>query len=206
MPILSIDGSKISECHFVNCLFRQESSKSSAWYFTRSRLQCFSVRYSKSYLKFVASWVNSLCDKYKYIQYTLVDCPEHVSLIGRILGGAQKVEMLLIVLDCLKGIEAQPPNASLSERSRLTKLSSLWTRLTCFLPKSERSGFIKAATSTLKKALAKAGFKNAPIVSMGCLCDIDPCICAGGRRQHRECRHAKLRRELVTWVSNRWTN
>ena len=52
--------------------------------------------------------------------------------------------------------------------------------------------------STLKKALAKTGFKNAPIVSMGCLCDIDPCICAGGRRQHRECRHAKSRRELVT--------
>ena len=31
-----MNTSKISECHFVNCFFRQESTKSSAWYYSGS--------------------------------------------------------------------------------------------------------------------------------------------------------------------------
>ena len=33
-----------------------------------------------------------------------MDCPGHASLIRTILGGAQIIDMLLIVIDCMKNI------------------------------------------------------------------------------------------------------
>lgn len=41
------------------------------------------------------------------LQYTLVDCPGHASLIRTIIGGAQIVDMLLLVIDATKGIQTQ---------------------------------------------------------------------------------------------------
>ncbi len=41
---------------------------------------------------------------YEYTQYTLVDCPGHASLIKTIIGGAQIIDMMLLVVDIVKGI------------------------------------------------------------------------------------------------------
>jgi selenocysteine-specific elongation factor len=44
---------------------------------------------------------------YDCIQITLVDCPGHGSLIRTVIGGAQIIDMILLVIDATKGIQAQ---------------------------------------------------------------------------------------------------
>eukprot|EP01061_Rhynchopus_euleeides_P044393 TRINITY_DN7787_c0_g1_i1.p1 TRINITY_DN7787_c0_g1~~TRINITY_DN7787_c0_g1_i1.p1 ORF type:complete len:579 (+),score=219.12 TRINITY_DN7787_c0_g1_i1:54-1790(+) len=43
----------------------------------------------------------------KQVQYTLVDCPGHASLIKCIIGGAQIIDMMMLVIDINKGIQTQ---------------------------------------------------------------------------------------------------
>ena len=44
---------------------------------------------------------------YDAVQFTLVDCPGHASLIRTIIGGAQIVDIMLLVIDANKGIQTQ---------------------------------------------------------------------------------------------------
>lgn len=44
---------------------------------------------------------------YSQLQFTLVDCPGHASLIKTIIGGAQIIDMMLLVIDVTKGIQTQ---------------------------------------------------------------------------------------------------
>lgn len=39
------------------------------------------------------------------LQFTLVDCPGHASLIRTIIGGAQIIDLMLLVIDVTKGIQ-----------------------------------------------------------------------------------------------------
>ena len=41
------------------------------------------------------------------LQFTLVDCPGHASLIRTIMGGAQIIDMIILVVDVTKGIQTQ---------------------------------------------------------------------------------------------------
>lgn len=41
------------------------------------------------------------------IQYTLVDCPGHASLLKTVIGGAQIIDMMILVVDATKGIQTQ---------------------------------------------------------------------------------------------------
>lgn len=41
------------------------------------------------------------------VQYTLVDCPGHASLIKTIIGGAQIIDLMMLVIDLTKGIQTQ---------------------------------------------------------------------------------------------------
>ena len=44
---------------------------------------------------------------YSVLQFTLVDCPGHASLIKTIIGGAQIIDMMILVVDINKGIQTQ---------------------------------------------------------------------------------------------------
>lgn len=39
------------------------------------------------------------------MQYTLVDCPGHASLMKTIIGSASIIDMMLLIIDINKGIE-----------------------------------------------------------------------------------------------------
>jgi selenocysteine-specific elongation factor len=41
----------------------------------------------------------------KYIQYTLVDCPGHASLMKTIIASSKIIDMLVLVIDINKGIQ-----------------------------------------------------------------------------------------------------
>jgi selenocysteine-specific elongation factor len=45
--------------------------------------------------------------EYDELQFTLVDCPGHASLIRHIIGGAQIIDLMLLVIDATKGIQTQ---------------------------------------------------------------------------------------------------
>ena len=40
-------------------------------------------------------------------QITLVDCPGHASLIRTIIGGANIIDLMILVVDAIKGIQTQ---------------------------------------------------------------------------------------------------
>ncbi len=40
---------------------------------------------------------------YDELQFTLVDCPGHASLIRTIIGGVQIIDMAMLVIDITKG-------------------------------------------------------------------------------------------------------
>jgi selenocysteine-specific elongation factor len=40
---------------------------------------------------------------YQSVQFTLVDCPGHASLIRTVIGGAQIIDMMILVVDITKG-------------------------------------------------------------------------------------------------------
>ena len=37
-----------------------------------------------------------------FIQFTLVDCPGHASLMKTVIGGASIIDMMMLVVDCQK--------------------------------------------------------------------------------------------------------
>lgn len=45
--------------------------------------------------------------EYSKIQFTLVDCPGHASLLRTIIGGAQVIDLVLLVVDAQKGVQTQ---------------------------------------------------------------------------------------------------
>jgi len=45
--------------------------------------------------------------EYDQMQVTLVDCPGHASLIRTIIGGAQIIDLMILVIDVGKGIQTQ---------------------------------------------------------------------------------------------------
>ena len=56
---------------------------------------------------FSANVPEHLAGQVEKLQYTLVDCPGHASLIRTIIGGAQIIDRMLLVVDITKGIQTQ---------------------------------------------------------------------------------------------------
>lgn len=50
---------------------------------------------------------NNRLQESKYFQITLVDCPGHASLIKTVVAGATIIDVVLLVVDCIKGIQVQ---------------------------------------------------------------------------------------------------
>lgn len=45
--------------------------------------------------------------KFDIVQFTLVDCPGHASLIKTIIGGSQIIDLMILVIDVTKGFQTQ---------------------------------------------------------------------------------------------------
>lgn len=45
--------------------------------------------------------------QYDKVQFTLVDCPGHASLIKTIIGGAHIIDLMVLVIDAGKGVQTQ---------------------------------------------------------------------------------------------------
>ena len=65
------------------------------------------------------------------IQYTLVDCPGHASLIKTIIGGAQIIDLMLLIVDITKGFQTQTAECLVLGEIVCPKLIVVLTKTDC---------------------------------------------------------------------------
>ncbi len=91
-------------------------------------------------------------EKYTHIQFTLVDCPGHASLIKTIIGGASIIDMMVLVVDATKGIQTQTAECLVIGEILRRKLMVALNKVDLFEP-GQRDGKIEAVTKNLQKML-----------------------------------------------------
>lgn len=105
----------------------------------------------------------SLAEKYDYLQFTLVDCPGHASLIRTIIGGAQIIDMIVLVIDVTKGIQTQTAECivigEITSDAILIALNKI-----DLLPEEQREEKIEKMTRRIRKTLMNSKFANSEIV------------------------------------------
>jgi selenocysteine-specific elongation factor len=99
----------------------------------------------------------------KRLQFTLVDCPGHASLIRTIIGGAQIIDMILLVVDVVKGFQTQTAECLVVAEIMTDKLIVILNKID-LLPPENREKLIERATQRVRKVLAPTKFNNAPII------------------------------------------
>lgn len=71
--------------------------------------------------------------------------------------------MLLIVIDCIKGIQAQTAECMVIGEITTDKVILVLNKID-LIPEAEREKRIPEIVNNIKKTIAKTKFKNAPIV------------------------------------------
>ena len=97
------------------------------------------------------------------IQFTLVDCPGHASLIRTIIGGAQIIDMILLVIDANKGIQTQTAECIVIGEITTDRLIIVLNKIDT-IPEEEREAKIEKVSNRIRKVFASTKFAGAPIV------------------------------------------
>jgi selenocysteine-specific elongation factor len=96
-------------------------------------------------------------NKFTHIQFTLVDCPGHASLIKTIIGGASIIDIMILVIDSLKGIQTQTAEClvigEILERKLVIALNKV-----DLIENAERDKKIGVLTNNFKKFLKDSYF------------------------------------------------
>ena len=100
---------------------------------------------------------------YDYLQFTLVDCPGHASLIRTIIGGAQIIDMMLLVVDANKGIQTQTAECIVLGEITTDKMIVILNKVD-MIPDDEKETKIEKVKKRIQKVLSGTKFPNAPIV------------------------------------------
>lgn len=100
---------------------------------------------------------------YDAIQYTLVDCPGHASLIRTIIGGAQIIDLMMLVLDATKGIQTQTAECLVIGEILCSRMVVVLNKIDLF-PEAKRETMIDKMTKRLTKTLAATKFSSSPII------------------------------------------
>ncbi|EFA75193.1 Selenocysteine-specific elongation factor [Heterostelium album PN500] len=106
-----------------------------------------------------------IANNYNQIQYTLVDCPGHASLIKTIIGGSQIIDMMFLVIDITKGIQTQTAECIVIGEITCKKAIVVLNKIDQ-LPIESRQNKIDVMTNKLKKVLEKTCFKDSPYVAI----------------------------------------
>ncbi len=114
-----------------------------------------------------------LVQKYDLLQVTLVDCPGHASLIRTIIGGAQIIDMVLLVIDANKGIQTQTAECLVIAEMTTKNLVVVLNKIDLF-PPEEREERLENVKSKIRNALRKTRFRDAPMVGIS--------ACVGGEK------------------------
>ena len=100
---------------------------------------------------------------YDLLQVTLVDCPGHASLIRTIIGGAQIIDMMILVVDTNKGIQTQTAECIVIGEITTDKLIIVLNKVDA-IPEEDREAKLLKVEQRLRKVFSTTKFANAPIV------------------------------------------
>ena len=115
----------------------------------------------------------SLQNRYDLLQVTLVDCPGHASLIRTIIGGAQIIDMILLVVDATKGMQTQTAECLVIAEMTTRNLIVVLNKIDMF-PESEREERVRIAEKKMRAALRGTKFENAHMIGIS--------ACVGGEK------------------------
>eukprot|EP01138_Halocafeteria_seosinensis_P001468 gb/GECG01001504.1/.p1 GENE.gb/GECG01001504.1/~~gb/GECG01001504.1/.p1 ORF type:complete len:546 (+),score=63.97 gb/GECG01001504.1/:1-1638(+) len=97
------------------------------------------------------------------VQVTLVDCPGHASLIRSIIGGAQIIDMMLLVVDITKGIQTQTAECLVIGEIVTDHMIVVLNKVD-LLAADEKDYKIEKMKKRVQKVLSKTKFHSAPII------------------------------------------
>uniref|UniRef100_A0A3Q2I5D5 Eukaryotic elongation factor, selenocysteine-tRNA specific n=1 Tax=Equus caballus TaxID=9796 RepID=A0A3Q2I5D5_HORSE len=97
------------------------------------------------------------------LQVTLVDCPGHASLIRTIIGGAQIIDLMMLVIDVTKGMQTQSAECLVIGQIACQKLVVVLNK-TDLLAEGKRQAAIDKMTKKMQKTLENTKFRGAPII------------------------------------------
>jgi selenocysteine-specific elongation factor len=100
---------------------------------------------------------------YDFLQFTLVDCPGHASLIRTIIGGAQIIDMMILVIDANKGIQTQTAECIVIGEITTDKMIIVLNKVD-MIPADERDTKLEKVMKRIEKVLSTTKFHDAPIV------------------------------------------
>ncbi len=106
-----------------------------------------------------------LRDKCNALQFTLVDCPGHASLIKTVIGGSQIIDSVLLVIDVIKGIQTQTAECLVIAEVTTASLIVVLNKID-LLPEDGREKKIEAVVLRIRKALGSTIFRDAPIIAL----------------------------------------
>ncbi|XP_075165379.1 eukaryotic translation elongation factor, selenocysteine-specific [Haematobia irritans] len=92
------------------------------------------------------------------IQITFVDCPGHASLIRTIIGGAQIIDMMILVIDAQKGIQTQTAECIVIGALLKRKLVVVINKIDMLEPQEKRTTTLKKLDIKLRKAISSTAF------------------------------------------------
>nr|XP_019942365.1 PREDICTED: selenocysteine-specific elongation factor [Paralichthys olivaceus] len=99
------------------------------------------------------------------LQFTLVDCPGHASLIRTIIGGAQIIDLMMLVVDVVKGIQTQTAECLLIGELTCPRMVVVLNKID-LLPPNKRQSAIEKMTKRLHKTLESTRFKECPVIAV----------------------------------------
>ncbi|KAJ8257885.1 hypothetical protein GJAV_G00190780 [Gymnothorax javanicus] len=102
---------------------------------------------------------------YSSLQFTLVDCPGHASLIRTIIGGAQIIDLMMLVVDVVKGVQTQTAECLLIGELTCPRMVVVLNK-TDLLPAAKRQAAIEKMTKRMHKTLENTRFKGCPVIAV----------------------------------------
>ncbi|XP_034022541.1 selenocysteine-specific elongation factor [Thalassophryne amazonica] len=99
------------------------------------------------------------------LQFTLVDCPGHASLIRTIIGGAQIIDLMMLVVDVVKGMQTQTAECLLIGELTCPRMVVVLNKID-LLPPNKRQSAIEKMTKRMHKTLESTRFKDCPVIAV----------------------------------------
>jgi len=125
-------------------------------------------------------------DEYTHLQFTLVDCPGHASLIRTIIGGAQIIDLMVLVVDAVKGMQMQTGECLVVGELTTDRLVVALNKTDLLPPGAEREPALARAVARVQRALRGTRFAGCPVVPLA--------AAAGGEKVQRWRRRRRQRR------------
>ncbi|XP_012938232.1 selenocysteine-specific elongation factor [Aplysia californica] len=102
---------------------------------------------------------------YSQIQFTLVDCPGHASLIRTIIGGAQIIDLMLLVIDVTKGMQTQTAECLIIGEITCHKMIVVLNKLDMVAPEKQ-TATVEKMKKRMWKTLESTKFSGCPIIAV----------------------------------------